>query len=215
MAAGSAALVAPESPKPVPADATLVATAPVAPASTQISNNPEQAAKTEAARVHAEKAQQEALAHFEFDSAALTATGRAMLDAWLLQASSDLAILVTGHADRLGPQPYNEKLSLLRAQAVKKYLSEKASPARRIQVLAKGEALPVVNCEGDATPETKACLAPNRRAEVTAKPKPIVKPIAKPAVKPAVKPVAKPIAKPEVKKIGIPSVMPAKGSIVD
>jgi outer membrane protein OmpA-like peptidoglycan-associated protein len=139
----------------------------------------------------AEKALQDALAHFEFDSAVLTPRGRAMLDEWLTQATSDKPILVTGHADRLGPEPYNEKLSLLRAEAVKQYLTEKGKAPQRIEIKAKGEKLPLIDCTGDATPETKACLAPNRRAEVTFKP--LAKP-AKKAVKPlstSVKPAAK------------------------
>ncbi len=126
---------------------------------------------------------EDALAHFDFDSAELTAAGRAMLDAWIKQASGDAPILVTGHADRLGPEPYNEKLSLLRAEAVKKYLAEKGKTAKRIVILGKGEKVPLINCVGDATPETKSCLAPNRRAEITLKP--VVKRAAKVASKPA------------------------------
>jgi len=151
---------------------------------------PDAAAKAEIARAQAEKAIEEALAHFEFDSAELTPVGRAMLDSWLAQASGDTPIVVTGHADRLGPEPYNEKLSLLRAEAVKKYLTEKGKPANRIQILAKGESMPVTSCAGDANPETKACLAPNRRAEVVAKP--IAKASSKAKPKPTIKPKTKP-----------------------
>lgn len=140
----------------------------------------------------AEKARQDALAHFEFDSAELTARGRAMLDEWLTQASSDKPVLVTGHADRLGPEPYNERLSLLRAEAVKQYLTQKGKPAQRIEIKAKGEKMPLIDCAGDANPETKACLAPNRRAEVT------FKPLAKPARK-AVKPLSN-VVKPGSKR---------------
>lgn len=140
-------------------------------------------------------AHENALAHFEFDSAELTAAGRAMLDTWLGLAAGDQPIQVTGHADRLGPEPYNEKLSLQRAEAVKKYLTEKGKPARRIHILAKGETMPVIRCAGDANPETKACLAPNRRAEIavgapakTAS-KSVTKKMAKPAIKRVVRPV--------------------------
>lgn len=136
---------------------------------------------------------EDALAHFAFDSAELTEAGRTMLNEWLAKASAALTILVTGHADRLGPEPYNEKLSLRRAEAVKKYLSEKGKPANQIQIIAKGEAIPVIRCPGDANLATKECLAPNRRAEIVAKPV-----VAKPAAKTATKAVAKPI-KPKVK----------------
>jgi len=73
---------------------------------------------------------------------------------------------ITGHADRLGPEPYNLKLSLRRAETVKQYLAGKGVDARVIQLEAKGESDPVKRCKGGATPATKACLAPNRRAEV-------------------------------------------------
>jgi outer membrane protein OmpA-like peptidoglycan-associated protein len=157
---------------------------------------PEAKASAEAARLAEEKALADALAHFEFDSAELTPLGRNMLDGWLTQASSSVPILVTGHADRLGPEPYNEKLSQLRAEAVKKYLVDKGMPAKRIQIVAKGEHMPLISCAGDANPETKSCLAPNRRAEVAAKP--VTKPAAKTPAKPASKPAVK--SKPKSKK---------------
>lgn len=108
----------------------------------------------------------DALAHFDFDSATLTAVGRAVLDAWLTEAPKGKSIRVSGYADRLGPEPYNLKLSLRRADAVKQYLAGKGYDPRRIQLEAKGEAEPVKRCKGDATPITKACLAPNRRVRI-------------------------------------------------
>ena len=176
---------APEPVKPVaPVASAVAAPAPVAIAPAP-AVNPEAAAKAEITRVQAEKAIEDALAHFEFDSAELTATGRAMLDDWIKQTTGDTPILVTGHADRLGPEPYNAKLSQLRAEAVKKYLIGKGKPAKRIEIRAKGEHMPLISCAGDATPETKSCLAPNRRAEITVKPAP--KTLAKPVVKKAAK----------------------------
>ncbi len=199
-----AAPVAPSPVKPAATPAPQAAVAPIAvatPASSPAAApivaaaapieikpaDPEAAAQAEIARAHAEKAIEEALAHFEFDSATLTPRGRAMLDEWLAQSAGDATILVTGHADRLGPEPYNEKLSLLRAEAVKKYLIEKGKPANRIELVAKGEHMPVVSCKGDANPETKSCLAPNRRAEIALKPaaKALLKPAARKAAKPA------------------------------
>jgi outer membrane protein OmpA-like peptidoglycan-associated protein len=143
------------------------------------------------------------LAHFEFDSAELTETGRAMLDAWLAQVSGDPPIRVTGHADRLGPEPYNEKLSLQRAESVKKYLTEKGKAAKRIEIFARGEMQPLIACPGAAAPETIACLAPNRRAEILLKPplKAVVNPVAKKApAKAAGTTATKPGAKPATRK---------------
>lgn len=105
----------------------------------------------------------DALAHFDFDSANLTDVGRAALDAWLSEAPKGISIRVSGHADRLGPEPYNLKLSLRRAEAVKQYLVSKGMNPRHIQLEAKGESDPVKRCKGEATPATKDCLAPNRR----------------------------------------------------
>lgn len=135
------------------------------------------------AEKEAEKARQDALAHFEFDSAELTPVGRAMLDDWLKQASTNDPILVTGHADRLGPEPYNEKLSQMRAETVRKYLIEKGKPANRIVIQAKGEKFPLISCSGAPTDATIACLAPNRRAEVVYKPG--IRKSARTATKPA------------------------------
>ena len=151
---------------------------------------------------------EDALAHFEVDSAELTETGRAMLDAWLAQAAGDMPIRVTGHADRLGPEPYNEKLSLQRAETIKKYLTLKGKAAKHIEIIARGEAQPVVGCLGAADPETKACLAPNRRAEIVANPP--LKAVVKTAVKPAAKQSVK-VVKKAAKKTPKPVTKPANG----
>lgn len=108
----------------------------------------------------------EALAHFAFASAELTEAGRATLDAWLARAPKGKRVSITGYADRLGPAPYNLKLSRQRAEAVRRYLTGKGLNAKRIRLVAKGEAAPVKHCPGGATPATKACLAPNRRVVI-------------------------------------------------
>ncbi len=155
---------------------TAITTTPASPIEADI------AKQAELAHAEAEKAGQDTLAHFEFDSAELTPLGRSMLDSWIKQASTNEPILVTGHADRLGPDPYNEKLSLLRAEAVKKYLIEKGKPAKRIEIQAKGEKFPLINCTGTPTDATITCLAPNRRAEIVFKP--IIRKSARTATKP-------------------------------
>ncbi|MDP2430693.1 MAG: OmpA family protein [Pseudomonadota bacterium] len=136
--------------------ATAVATSPAI----------EPVAQPPATPLAAEEATVDALAHFDFDSATLTPVGRAVLDAWLTEAPKGKLIRVSGYADRLGPEPYNLKLSLRRAEAVKQYLAGKGYDPRKIQLEAKGEAEPVKSCKGDATPITKACLAPNRRVRI-------------------------------------------------
>ncbi len=106
------------------------------------------------------------LAHFDFDSAELTDAGRAAVDAWLLMAPPNLAVRVTGHADRLGSSAYNQSLSNRRAESVRRYLIDKGMRAEDVQIDAKGESAPIAHCKGGPTPSTIACLAPNRRAEI-------------------------------------------------
>ena len=108
----------------------------------------------------------EAKAHFAFDSAQLTDAGRAAIDAWLENVPKGARVRLTGHADRLGPVPYNLDLSRQRAESVQRYLVEKGFDAGNITLIAMGENAPVKRCPGGATPATKACLAPNRRVEI-------------------------------------------------
>ncbi len=150
----------PAAPAPVPTVAAAPAAQPPAPETL-----PPVVAM--AGPVQATSEAEDALAYFAFDSAELTAVGRAELDAWLARKpAAKKVILVTGHADRLGPAPYNLKLSRRRAESVKHYLADKGMAAKRIKVVAKGESEPIKRCKGGPTPETKACLAPNRRVEI-------------------------------------------------
>lgn len=147
----------------------IAATAPTVPAAPAAAPSPvPPAASADAAAEAARQAREmeDALAHFEFDSAALTPLGRSELDAWLAQAAKDKPIRLSGHADRLGPTHYNLELSRRRAETVRQYLLDKGLDGKLIQVEAKGESEPVKACKGGANPVTKECLAPNRRVEI-------------------------------------------------
>jgi outer membrane protein OmpA-like peptidoglycan-associated protein len=109
----------------------------------------------------------DALAHFDFDSAELTEAGRDTLDAWLAQAPVGMPVVISGYADRLGPEPYNVDLSLRRAMAARDYLVSRGKDVRDIRIHARGETHAVKHCKGGPTPSTKACLAPNRRVEIS------------------------------------------------
>ena len=75
-------------------------------------------------------------------------------------------IIAVGHADRIGSDAYNMKLSVRRADSVKAYLVSKGIAASRIYTEGKGERQPVKDCKGDKkTKELIACLEPNRRVE--------------------------------------------------
>lgn len=64
----------------------------------------------------------------------------------------------------------NETLSLHRAQAVRQALEAQGVTAARFEVNGRGAADPVKSCEGKkATAAVIACLAPNRRVEISAK----------------------------------------------
>lgn len=56
-----------------------------------------------------------------------------------LQDDSDLVISLTGHADHIGPEQYNLRLSKRRAQTVKKYLTDNGISADRISTKGVGE----------------------------------------------------------------------------
>jgi len=82
---------------------------------------------------------------------------------------------VTGHADRIGTDAYNQKLSQRRADAVKDYLVGQGVEDKRIETAAKGESEPVVSCDnvkGKVSGKNKnlvECLQPNRRVVVEVK----------------------------------------------
>lgn len=103
---------------------------------------------------------------FEFDRAELIGP-KPKLDEIAMAVNKDLAlkrITIIGHADRIGSEQYNRKLSERRALAVKNYLVGKGVSASRIVVEARGESEPVVYCDDKKRDDLIKCLAPNRRA---------------------------------------------------
>ena len=108
---------------------------------------------------------------FEFNKATLTPEARALLDREVIERMRGLAnikvIRVSGHADRVGGEPYNESLSYKRADAVRAYLVSKGVDRTQIAVFAFGETRPATSCQ-DKLPRAKliACLAQDRRVEI-------------------------------------------------
>jgi OmpA-OmpF porin, OOP family len=109
---------------------------------------------------------------FDFDKAVLRPEGKAKLD----KLSADMkaikleVIIAVGHADRLGKDAYNQKLSERRAAAVKDYLVSKGVEANRVYAEGKGEKQPVTagKC-GKSEKRTKQlveCLQPDRRVDI-------------------------------------------------
>ena len=113
---------------------------------------------------------------FDFDKSSLSANAKKKLNDEIVNKlkgySQAAVILVTGHADRIGTEDYNQKLSQRRADAVKDYLVSQGVARNRIETAAKGESEPVVSCDtvkGKVSGKNKElveCLQPNRREVV-------------------------------------------------
>ncbi len=116
---------------------------------------------------------------FDFDKSVVRADGKQKLNddvvGKMKQYPQVEVVLVTGHADRIGKDSYNQNLSERRAAAVKEYLVSQGIDAGRIETAAKGEAEPVTACsdvkgrESGKNKKLVECLQPNRRVMVEVK----------------------------------------------
>lgn len=110
---------------------------------------------------------------FDFDKAVLKPEGKAALDKLVndVKGIKLEVIIAVGHADRIGKDAYNQKLSERRAAAVKDYLVGKGIEANRVYAEGKGEKQPKTTKEQCGTSVAKskkliACLQPDRRVEI-------------------------------------------------
>jgi outer membrane protein OmpA-like peptidoglycan-associated protein len=106
-----------------------------------------------------------------YDLANLRSEGKARLDnlaARLKSLSGVEAIKLTGHADRLGGDNYNQRLSERRAETVKNYLVSKGVDTNLIQTSFRGESEPLTSqCSGNTRSKPLIeCLQADRRVEV-------------------------------------------------
>jgi outer membrane protein OmpA-like peptidoglycan-associated protein len=105
---------------------------------------------------------------FEYDSAKLTPQARAALGE-LVPKTVDRRLQVSGHADGIGSDEYNQRLSRRRAEAVRAYLVESGVAADKIELFAHGKGQPVKACPEEKKPSAlRSCLAPNRRVVIEA-----------------------------------------------
>ena len=96
---------------------------------------------------------------FDFDKAVVRAEGKKELDDKVvasMKAHPEVELLlVTGHADRIGSDKYNQKLSERRAAAVKTYLASQGIAADRVKTVGKGESsltrMPTLSTSAKAT----------------------------------------------------------------
>ncbi|MFM0300836.1 OmpA family protein [Paraburkholderia sediminicola] len=102
------------------------------------------------------------------DVAAILPAGRQHLDEVVMglkQAPAIRELKITGFADRLGNDAYNQNLSLQRAQTVRQYLRVHGVTLP-ISAHGQGSANQVVACKQTKRDELVRCLAPNRRVEI-------------------------------------------------
>ncbi len=106
-------------------------------------------------------------AFFDFDKATLKPEGKAKLDDLVgkLGAINLEVIIAVGHTDSIGTVPYNQKLSVRRAESVKAYLVSKGVEANRVYTEGKGKSQPIApnTVNGKDNP---AGRAKNRRVEI-------------------------------------------------
>ncbi|WP_158270661.1 OmpA family protein [Limnohabitans sp. Bal53] len=111
---------------------------------------------------------------FEFGQSAMegmTQQGKVALQTVLVQAKREFEqvqrVLVTGHADPLGSAPFNERLSLQRAQTVGQYLQSTGLTQGPIAVRGVGSSqLLVSDCPSAVSARSVACNGPNRRVVI-------------------------------------------------
>lgn len=99
---------------------------------------------------------------FDFDEADLKPGASNTIDqlADFLNEYPERELVIEGHTDSVGPEQYNEQLSLRRASAVAMALEQRGIPDGRLETRGLGEARPVANNDTDAGRQQ------NRRVEV-------------------------------------------------
>jgi OOP family OmpA-OmpF porin len=148
-----------EAPKPAPAPEPKPAPAP-APAPQPVQEvKPAEAPKPKPV---AEKVTFAADVLFDFDKSVVKPEGKSKLDdlANKVRGINLEVVIAIGHADSIGSDAYNQKLSVRRAESVKAYLVSKGIEPNRIYTEGKGEKQPV------ADNKTKEGRAKNRRVEI-------------------------------------------------
>jgi len=107
---------------------------------------------------------------FDFDQSVLRPGETPKLDELTakLKGRAFDGVSVVGHADQIGTDPYNLRLSGQRADAVRAYLVGKGVDAGSIRTEARGEREAVTGeaCKNQGRKRIE-CLQPDRRVEVT------------------------------------------------
>ena len=99
---------------------------------------------------------------FDFDKSVVKPEGKSKLDdlSNKVRGINLEVVIAIGHADSIGSDAYNQKLSVRRAESVKAYLVSKGIEPNRVYTEGKGEKQPV------ADNKTREGRAKNRRVEI-------------------------------------------------
>lgn len=99
---------------------------------------------------------------FDFDKAVIKPEGKSKLDdiSNKVRGINLEVVIAIGHADSIGSDAYNQRLSVRRSESVKAYLVSKGIEPNRVYTEGKGEKQPVANNS------TKDGRAKNRRVEL-------------------------------------------------
>ena len=140
-------------------------TADLAVASAQAANETARAASATAEALSAgrllfEVVLTESAGDFEFGLARIPETAKATIDAFVEEVKTNGGggyFEIEGHADSTGPEGWNDRLGLRRAEAVKRYLYEMhALPLHTISVISYGESQPVApNTTGEGRAQNR------------------------------------------------------------
>ncbi len=112
---------------------------------------------------------------FDFDKAVVKPEGKSKLDdlSNKLKGINLEVIIAIGHADSIGSDAYNQRLSVRRAESIKAYLVSRGVEGNRVYTEGKGEKQPVTagKCKGmgqehRSNKKMVDCLQPDRRVEV-------------------------------------------------
>jgi OOP family OmpA-OmpF porin len=112
---------------------------------------------------------------FDFDKAVVKPEGRSKLDdlSNKVRGINLEVIIAIGHADTIGSDAYNQRLSVRRAESIKAYLVSRGVEANRVYTEGKGEKQPVTagRCknlgkEHRSNAKMIECLQPDRRVEI-------------------------------------------------
>ena len=150
----------PEKPAPQPAPAPVPAPPPPPKPRAPEPEKPKPA--PEKPKPVAEKVTFAADVLFDFDKAVIKPEGKSKLDDISNKTKGvNLEVVIAiGHADSVGSDAYNQRLSVRRAESVKAYLVSKGIEANRVYTEGKGEKQPV------ASNKTAEGRAKNRRTEI-------------------------------------------------